>query len=88
MSHIGPESAQQYFVHYTDSRRNGDQVEPDYQALVPLAYKTRNAAFASAFRFLEQKAIVWRIMGPDNYLVTREEIESAYLDISGKPVPR
>jgi hypothetical protein len=88
MSHIGPELAPQYFVHYTDSRRNGDQMEPDYQSLVPLAYRSRNAAFACAFRFIEQKAIVWRIMGPDNFLATRDEIESAYKDISGRLPPR
>jgi hypothetical protein len=84
MPHIGPDSASPYSVYYTDSRRHGAPGEPDYQTLVPLTYNTRNAAFASAFRLIEQKAVVWRILGPGKFLMNRDEIESTFVAISGK----
>ncbi len=73
----------QYRVFYTDQPLPEGQPEPDYARLVLVGYDTKDEAMDFACNLLEARvssphAIVWKIEGPDGFVLERGAIEWEY----------
>ena len=73
----------QYRVFYTDEPLPEGQYEPDNRQLVLVGYDTKDEAMDFACRLIGQRggaphAIVWKIEGPDGFVLERGAIELEY----------
>ncbi len=73
-----------YRVFYTDRPLPPGQNEPNYSKLIAVEETTKDLALAKAIKLLDHGTVVWRIDGPDGFLMGREEIEKAYFAKTGK----
>lgn len=71
-------------VFYTDAKPAHDIREPNYKALMPFIFDTPEMAIAHAMKLIQNGAIVWRIEGPDDFLLSRTEIEDEYWRQTGR----
>ncbi len=74
----------QYRVFYTDQPLPEERSEPDYARLVLVGYDTKDDAIDFACRLLGARAgtphaIVWKIEGPNGFVLERGAIELEYL---------
>lgn len=73
-----------YRVFYTDVPLPHGQNEPHYERLIPFSFDTKELAIVRAFKIIDQRAIVWRIDGPEQFLMNRSEIDVAYFQKTGR----
>ncbi len=73
-----------YRVFYTDLPLPPSQNEPNYSGLIPFVETTEDLAVAKAIALLNHGAFVWRIDGPDEFLMDRGKIQKAYFSKTGK----
>jgi hypothetical protein len=75
----------QYRVFYTDQPLPEGEYEPDHTQLVLVGYDTKDEAMDFACRLIGQRtgdahpATVWKIEGPDGFVLERAAIELEYL---------
>lgn len=74
----------QYRVFYTDQPLPEGQAEPDHKCLVLVGYDTKDDAMDFACRLLgagasAPHAMVWKIEGPNGFILERGAIELEYL---------
>jgi hypothetical protein len=73
----------QYRVFYTDQPLAEGEYEPDHTQLVLVGYDTKDEAIDFACNLigrqrLSPSAIVWKIEGPDGFVLERGAIELEY----------
>ena len=71
-------------VFYTNAKPAQDIREPNYNALIPFVFDSTEIGITQAMRLIENGAIVWRIEGSDDFLMSRNEIENEYWRQTGK----
>jgi hypothetical protein len=74
----------QYRVFYSDQPLPEGQPEPDYARLVLVGYDTKDEALEFAYNLLGARAsalnaVVWKIEGPNGFVLERRAIEWEYL---------
>ena len=73
-----------FHIYSTNAPLPSGQTEPDYSRLLTIAATTKELALEKTIKLLNLGAIVWRIAGPNGFLMNRKEIEKEYFDINGK----
>lgn len=69
---------QNYKVFYTDVPLSADAEQPDLSMVLPLEFASREEAMGKAFKLIYEGAVVWKIAGPEGFLIERAEIEEQY----------
>lgn len=65
-------------VFYTDVALPPGVTQPDLARLIPFVFNAREVAIEKAFELIKRGAIVWRLEGPNGFVMSKDDIESAY----------
>ncbi len=69
---------QYYRVFYTDRPLPPGTTEPDFSMALPLEFGTLEEALNQSYKLIYSGAIVWKIEGPDDFLLDRAGVEDSY----------
>ena len=67
-----------YNVFYTDKPLAAD-IKPDFSMLMPLNFASKDEALKEAFKLIYSGAVVWKIEGPEGFILDQAEIKDLYL---------
>jgi hypothetical protein len=73
-----------YKVFSTDRKLPIGVSQPDLSKLIPLEFNSHDVALDKALVLIENKAIVWKIEGPDGFQMSMAEIDMAYRSKTGR----
>ncbi len=66
-----------YKIFYTDKPLAAD-IKPDFSMLMPLNFASKDEALKEAFKLIYSGAVVWKIEGPEGFILDQAEIERQY----------
>ena len=76
----------EYKIYFTDVKLPSGQSQPDFKTLIPFKYDEKEIAIDQACKMMEmnRNVIVWKITGPNNFLMNRKDVERVYYWRTGK----